>query len=72
MLYRHVFDKISTEFCSILCAFENFSDLPEFHGFATAQNITIHELRHFHHTDWRLKIFIWQLYISPVGRQKVT
>ena len=42
MLYRHVFDKISTEFHSILRAFENFADLPEFHGFATARNITSH------------------------------
>ena len=51
-LYKLVFDKISTEFRSILRAFENISDLPEFHGFATARNITSHELRHFHHTDW--------------------
>ena len=42
MLYRHVFDKISTEFRSILRAFENFADLPEFHGFATGRNITSH------------------------------
>ena len=39
MLYRHVFDKISTEFRSILRAFENFADLPEFHGTMTALNI---------------------------------
>ena len=37
MLYRHVFDKISTEFCSIFCVFVNLADLPEFHGSATAQ-----------------------------------
>ena len=42
MLYRHVFDKISTEFHRILPAFENFADLPEFHGFAIARNITSH------------------------------
>ena len=46
MLYRHVFDKISTEFCSSLRAFVNFADLPEFHRFMTAQNITSPELRH--------------------------
>ena len=39
MLYRHVFDKISTEFCSIFCVFVNLADLPEFHGSATARNI---------------------------------
>ena len=40
MLYRHVFDKISTKFCGILCVFVNlqdFGDLPEFHG--SARNI---------------------------------
>ena len=36
MLYRHVFDKISTEFRSIFRVFVNFADLPEFHG---SQNI---------------------------------
>ena len=37
MLYRHVFDKISTEFCGILCVFVDFADLPEFRG--SARNI---------------------------------
>ena len=40
MLYRHVHDKISTEFHSIMRAFVNFADLPEFHGFATARNVS--------------------------------
>ena len=40
MLYRHVFDKISTEFRGILPAFVNFVDLREFLSFATARNIT--------------------------------
>ena len=40
MLYRHVRDKISTEFHSIMPAFVNCADLPEFHGFATTQNVS--------------------------------
>ena len=66
MLYRHVFEKISTEFHGILRAFVNFVDLhvPEFHSFATVRNITIPELRHLHYTNWRLKICIWRLYFS--------
>ena len=40
MLYRHVRDKISTEFHSIMRAFVNFAHLPEFHGFATARNVS--------------------------------
>ena len=64
MLYRHVSHKISTKFWGILRAFVNFADLPEFHGFATAQNITSPELRHLHYKIWRLKIYIWQLYFS--------
>ena len=40
MLYRHVRDKISTEFHSIMRAFVNFAHLPEFHGFATAGNVS--------------------------------
>ena len=42
MLYRHVFDKISTKFCGILCVFVNFAefwDLPEFRGSMTTRNI---------------------------------
>ena len=50
--------KISTKFCSILHAFVNFTDLPEFHGFTTARNITSPELRHLHYKNWRLKICI--------------
>ena len=32
----------------------------------TAQNIRSpdYELRHFHYTNWRLKIYIWRLYFS--------
>ena len=41
MLYRHVFDKISTEFHGIFRVFVNFADLPEFCGFASTQNIRI-------------------------------
>ena len=52
MLYRHVFDKISTEFQGILRAFVNFVDLPEFHGFATVQNITSPELHHLRYANW--------------------
>ena len=40
MLYRHVRDKISTEFHSIMRAFVNFAHLPEFHSFATAGNVS--------------------------------
>ena len=64
MLYRQVFDKISTEFRGILRAFVNFADLPEFHAFATARNTTSPELRHLHDSNWRLKICIWRLYFS--------
>jgi len=39
MLYRHVFDKISTEFRGIFRVFVNFADLPEFRGCTTARNI---------------------------------
>ena len=42
MLYRHVFDKISTEFRRIFRVFVNvgdFTDLPEFRSSATVQNI---------------------------------
>ena len=39
MLYRHVFDKISTEFCGILYVFVNFTDLPEFCGSTTVRNM---------------------------------
>ena len=55
-LYRHVFDKISTEFRGILRVF------CEFRGSATARNIN--ELRHLHYTNWWLKICIWRLYFS--------
>ena len=55
MLYRQVFDKISTEFCGILRAFVSFTDLSEFHGFATVRNTTSPELRHLHDSNWRLK-----------------
>ena len=47
MLYRHVFDKISTEFRSILRVFVNFADLPEFHGSATVQNIRSSDMSSF-------------------------
>ena len=62
MLYRQVSHKISTKFCGILRAFVNSPDLPEFHGFTTARNITSPELRHLHYENWRLKICIWRLY----------
>ena len=52
MLYRHVFDKISTELRGILRASVNFADLPEFHGFAATLNITSPELCHLHYTNW--------------------
>ena len=39
MLYRHVFDKISTEFRGFFRVFVNFADLPEFRGSGTARNI---------------------------------
>ena len=42
----------------------NFTDLPEFHGFATTRNITSPELRDLHYKNWRLKIGIWRLYFS--------
>ena len=60
MLYRHVFDKISTEFRGIFCVFLNFA--------------ATYELRHLHFTNWRLKICIWQLYFSgwsPRGDLKI-
>ena len=74
MLYRHVFYKIATEFRSILRAFVNLADVPEFHGFATAQNIRSPELRHLHYTNWQLKICIWRLYFSswwPKGNLRI-
>ena len=74
MLYRHVFDKISTEFLGILRAFVNLEDVPEFLGFATTQNITSPELRHLQYTNWQLKICIWRLYFSswsPKGDLKI-
>ena len=74
MLYRQVFDKISTEFRGILRAFVNFADLPEFHGFATARNTTSPELRHLHDSNWWLKICIWRLYFcswSPKGDLRI-
>ena len=60
MLYRHVFDKISTEFRSISRVFVNFA--------------AAYELRHLHFTNWRLKICIWRLYFSgwsPKGNLKI-
>ena len=75
MLYRQVFDKISTEFRGILRAFVNFADLPEFHAFATARNTTSPELRHLHDSNWRLKICIWRLYFSswsPKGDLRIS
>ena len=39
MLYRHIFDKISSEFCGILHVAVNFADLPEYCGSTTMQNI---------------------------------
>ena len=74
MLYRHVFDKISTEFRGILHAFVNLEDLPEFLGFATTQNITSPELHHLQYTKWQLRICIWRLYVSswsPKGDLKI-
>ena len=50
MLYRHVFDKIFTEFRGILGVvvnFAGFSDLPEFRGSATTRNIRIPVIRIF-------------------------
>ena len=44
MLYRHVFDKISTEFRGIFCVFVSFADLPEFHIAAIARNIKSPEI----------------------------
>ena len=62
--------KISTKFCSILLAFVNFADLPEFHSFATARNITSPELRHLHYKNWWLKICIWRLCL-PKGDLRI-
>ena len=39
MLYRHIFDKISSEFCGILHVVVNFADLPEYCGSTTMRNI---------------------------------
>ena len=47
----------------------NFADLPEFHGFVTARNITSTELRHLHYKNWRLKICIWWLFFSSCSPQ---
>ena len=38
MLCRHIFGKISSEFYSILCVFENFADLLEIRSHVTTQN----------------------------------
>ena len=58
MLYRHVFDKISTEFRGILCVFVNFAALRrrEISEALTTSCII--------YTNWRLKIYIWRLHFS--------
>ena len=58
MLYRRVFDKISTEFRGILRVFVNFAalrrrEIPE----ALTTSCIIY-------TNWRLKIYIWRLHFS--------
>ena len=65
MLYRHVFDKISTEFRGILRVFVNFAALRrrEISEALTTSCIM--------YTNWRKK-FTSGDYISPVGRQKAT
>ena len=58
MLYRHVFDKISTEFRGILRVFVNFAALRrrEISEALTTSCII--------YTNWRLKIYIWRLHFS--------
>ena len=58
MLYRYVFDKISTEFRGILLVFVNFAalrrrEIPE----ALTTSCIIY-------TNWRPKIYIWRLHFS--------
>ena len=67
MLYRHVVDKISTEFQGVLRAFVNFADLPEFLGFVTARNITSPEL---HYTIYKLATK--NLHLATIFLQLVT
>ena len=73
MLYRHVFDKFSSEFRGILHVFVNFAGFHSFTCFtwisrlcdrAKYQNPCYYELCHLHYTNWRQKICIWQLYFS--------
>ena len=58
MLYRHVFDKISTEFRGIWHVFVNFAALRrcEISEALTTSCIM--------YTNWRLKIYIWRLHFS--------
>ena len=68
MLYRHVFDKISTEFRGILRVFVNFAALRwrEISEALTTSSII--------YTNWRLKIYIWRLHFSswsPKGELRI-
>ena len=67
MLYRHVFDKISTEFCGILRVFVNFAalrrgEIAEALTMGCVIYIILNGDQKFASDD----------YISPVGRHKAT
>ena len=67
MLYRHVFDKISTEFCGILRVFVNFAAL---RWREKSEALTTSYVMYIIRTG-DLK-FASGDYISPAGRQKAT
>ena len=56
MLYRHVFDKISTEFCVFLWILRLCDGAKYQKPWLWAASFT--------YTNWRLKICIWRLYFS--------
>ena len=67
MMYQHVFDKISSKFCSVSHVFANFAGLPEFCSPVTMLNIRSPD-------TMSCIIYIIQTgnHISPVGHQRAT
>ena len=67
MLYRHVFDKISTKFHGILCVFVNFAALRRREiSEALTMSCVIYIIQN---GDEKIA---FNDYITPVGRQKAT
>ena len=67
MMYQHVFDVISSKFCSVSHVFVNFAGLPEFRSPVTTLNIRSPD-------TMSCVIYIIQTgnHISPVGHQRAT